>query len=114
MSSPYYLEYDKYLIITNPVDRTPLPKGLLRVAYDFLIDSLKTINCSLHQYEPLQVTDKVGFLKTGDDAAALVLDGLEQYVKIQIASGGKGLVTLQDLADALHQQGINDATTSSP
>ena len=113
MSSIYNLDYLKYLIIFNPVDRDPIPMGMLRVDSEFMVEALKTLNYTLHQFQPLQLTDKVGFLKTGDDACEVLLDSLQLYMQNQIAAGGPGMMTMQQLADAMLGQDIkvDDAKT---
>jgi hypothetical protein len=106
MSAPYHLDYFHTLIITNPDDtRKPLPKGLLTVDSEFLKKALTHINCALHQFEPLQVLDKVGFVKSGDDAAEITLDALSAYMAYQLNNGGKFL-NMKDIADAI-QQGMS-------
>jgi hypothetical protein len=115
-TSPYYLDYVKTLIITNPThNRQPLPYGMMQVDSEFLAKALTDFGCTLHQFEPLEVLDKVGYLKTGDDAAEITLDALQIYMQKLIASGKGTVVSMKDIADAIQQglgqQGSTDAST---
>jgi hypothetical protein len=105
-TAPYYVQSIFTFVIVNPDNsRQPLPKGLLSMEKDFLEKALTYSGFALHTFDPLQVIDKIGYVKQGDDAAELTLDALQAYLQYQIANGGK-MMTMQDIVDAI-QQGMD-------
>src|SRR5206468_12547870 len=76
MSSIYDIEVVEIIQIVNPTPRGALPVGDIAVNAVYANQALHNFGATLHRLRPFEVLDKVGFLKTGDEAAELFLDAL--------------------------------------
>lgn len=89
--SIYNIEVVKIIQIMNPKARPPLMSGDLTVNSIYAEKALKTSGMVLHSLEPFEIIDKIGFLKTGDEAAEMLLDALAEQLKQDVAAGGSFL-----------------------
>jgi hypothetical protein len=87
--STYNIEVVKKIIIFNPAKRGPLTIGEIIVDSNYAEKALQNAGGTLHRLEPFEVLDKVGFLKTGDEAAEMFLDALADQVDADIQGGGQ-------------------------
>jgi hypothetical protein len=89
-----------------------------------IIDILQSAGMSLHQADPLQVIDKVGYLVTGNDAYDLLYDASEIYINKKYVDPERqqrldALVKARQLDNSLRQrikeqEEKHDLTTHNP
>lgn len=99
----YDIDYFKSITINNPKNRDPLPIGVIWVDFQVMVNSLGKQGYTIHQFEPLQIVDKVGYLKSGDEAAEILLDSLQEHMK----NTNMPLVSQQDIIDSI-SKGMTD------
>lgn len=91
--SIYNIDIVEIIQIVNPTPRGALPVGDIAVNAVYANQALANEGLALHRLKPFEVLDKVGFLKTGDEAAELLLDALAAKVALDMANGG-GFINL--------------------
>lgn len=92
--SIYNIDIVEIIQIVNPTPRGALPVGDIAVNAVYANQALTDDGLTLHRLKPFEVLDKVGFLKTGDEAAELLLDALAVKVALDMANGGGGFINL--------------------
>jgi hypothetical protein len=70
--------------------------SVFNVTVDLLEELLTNAGHTLRSAVPLEVIDKVGYLKTGDDAKEIVADLLSQYMQNVIADADAGKCATAD------------------
>jgi hypothetical protein len=70
--------------------------SVFNVTVELLEELLTNVGHTLRSAIPLEVIDKVGYLKTGDDAKEIVADLLSQYMQNVLADADAGKCTKSD------------------